>query len=91
MSSHGTVSGKEQNSTSMTSIDRQRAIDWAIQRGYVNPADTMQIDGPIYAPAPVIRTPPSVFESMLAGTVPCQPVYADNICAAVIDANPQVE
>lgn len=33
--------------------------------------------------------PPTVFESMLAGTVPCKPVYEDDLCGVVVDANPQ--
>lgn len=37
-----------------------------------------------------IPSPPTVFESMLFGTVPCTAVYNDTVCGAVLDANPQV-
>lgn len=36
-----------------------------------------------------IKSPPSVFECMVAGTIPCTPIYSDNICGVVVDSNPQ--
>ena len=32
---------------------------------------------------------PTVFESMLSGTVPCTPIYNDQYCGVILDANPQ--
>lgn len=31
----------------------------------------------------------SVFEDMLAGRAPCEPVYEDDDCACIVDGNPQ--
>ena len=45
------------------------------------------------APIPypgAITTPPTVFESMLMGSIPCQAIYSDDVCGAVVDANAQV-
>lgn len=41
---------------------------------------------------PVVRacSPPTVFESMLYGSVSCTAIYSDEICGAIVDANPQV-
>lgn len=36
-----------------------------------------------------IKSPPTVFESMLTGTIPCTPIYSDNFCGVIVDANPQ--
>ena len=35
-----------------------------------------------------IYTQPTVFESMLVGHVQCRPIYSDEVCGVVVDANP---
>ena len=89
------------NNIDITALER--GYNWAIQRGYtadspvipIVPNNAPMIISPPKSPIQSsilkeTKSPPTVFESMLVGTVPCTPVYEDAICAAVLDANPQV-
>jgi len=43
----------------------------------------------IFPETPAPRTQATLFESMIAGSVPCKAIYGDELCGVIVDANPQ--